>query len=148
MTLQTLHCIPLSAVLPEHAFTSESSAHLICPAIIVSGERVPKDKFKSTNVVWSVWSGLLCHQRSRSSRASSSVLSEGRQVFILLSQERCTLLSVFWGKYFYSQEDVGIPERQGMGAAEALPFIQPWLRLFQGSDWILLFTGLKANRDA
>lgn len=57
-------------------------------AVIVPGELIPTDKFKSTNAAPSVWSGLLCYQHSLSMRTQDIVFfSKYNQLFIQLSQE-------------------------------------------------------------
>lgn len=62
-------CIPLRAMFLEHSFSAESNIHLIFPCNHCFRWASSKDRFKSTNAVLSVWSGLLYRQHSWSSQS-------------------------------------------------------------------------------
>lgn len=118
ITLQTLQMYssqscPLGAFI---SFWKQHSSDL--PAIMVSGERIPKDKFKSTNAAFSLWSGPLCCQHSAFMKLSGPALafsgSTSKFLFCCDKSTACFVLSVFW-KVLLPGGWTGNPRKKGNG---------------------------------
>lgn len=87
---------------------------------MVSDERIPKDKFKSTNAALSLWSGLLCCQHSAFTELSGPALafsvSISKFLFCFHKSTAIFALSILW-KVLLQGGWTGNPRKKGNGAS-------------------------------